>query len=98
VAAPEGDAAADESGGAPLLAPAADVDDRRDAGEALTAMAALSPALRMPLALREVYGYEYVEIALLLRRPVGTVKAAVHRGRKALRAELSARGVSAEED
>ena len=32
----------------------------------LAAMAALSAALRAPLVLREVYGYEYAEIAALL--------------------------------
>ena len=54
-------------------------------------MAALSAALRAPLVLREVYGYEYAEIAALLGKPVGTVKAAVHRGRATLVEELGRR-------
>jgi len=57
----------------------------------LAAMAALSAALRAPLVLREVYGYEYAEIAALLGKPVGTVKAAVHRGRATLVEELGRR-------
>jgi RNA polymerase sigma-70 factor (ECF subfamily) len=65
--------------------------DRERARRLLEAMAELPPAQRAPLALREVYGYEYGEIAALLGRPVGTVKAAVHRGRQALREALERR-------
>jgi RNA polymerase sigma-70 factor (ECF subfamily) len=71
--------------------PQATPEQRADAEELLTAMAALSAALRAPLVLREVYGYEYAEIAALLGKPVGTVKAAVHRGRAALVEELERR-------
>jgi RNA polymerase sigma-70 factor (ECF subfamily) len=66
-------------------------EQRAEAAELLASMAALSPALRAPLVLREVYGYEYAEIAALLGKPTGTVKAAVHRGRAALLAELQRR-------
>jgi RNA polymerase sigma-70 factor, ECF subfamily len=66
-------------------------EQRAEAQELLTAMAALSAALRAPLVLREVYGYEYAEIAALLGKPVGTVKAAVHRGRATLVEELGRR-------
>lgn len=55
----------------------------------LAAMGALRPALRKPLVLREVYGLGYDEMAQLLGRPVGTLKAAVHRGRRALVAALT---------
>jgi RNA polymerase sigma-70 factor (ECF subfamily) len=68
--------------------PQATPEQRAEAEQLLTAMAALSAALRAPLVLREVYGYEYAEIAALLGKPVGTVKAAVHRGRAALVEEL----------
>ena len=64
----------------------------------LRALAELPLAGRGPLVLREVYGYEYAEIAALLGKPVGTVKAAVHRGRVALRAALERRGVTGMED
>lgn len=56
--------------------------------EVLAAMGRLRPALRRPLVLREVYGLRYEEIGDLLGRPLGTVKAAVHRGRAALLAVL----------
>ena len=71
--------------------PQATPEQRAEAEELLTAMAALSAALRAPLVLREVYGYEYAEIAALLGKPVGTVKAAVHRARAALVEELGRR-------
>lgn len=71
--------------------PQATPEQRAAAAELLTAMAALSAALRAPLVLREVYGYEYAEIAALLGKPVGTVKAAVHRGRAVLVEELGRR-------
>jgi RNA polymerase sigma-70 factor (ECF subfamily) len=72
-------------------APQATPEQRAEAHELLTAMAALSPSLRAPLVLREVYGYEYAEIAALLGKPVGTVKAAVHRGRATLVEDLGRR-------
>jgi len=71
--------------------PQATPEQRAEAEELLAAMAALSAALRAPLVLREVYGYEYAEIAALLGKPVGTVKAAVHRGRATLVEELGRR-------
>ena len=46
---------------------------------------------KYPPVLREVYGYEYAEIAALLGKPVGTVKAAVHRGRAAVLEKLERR-------
>ena len=64
----------------------------------LKAMARLAPALRAPLVLREVYGYPYAEIAAQLGTPVGTVKAAVHRGRAALLEELRGRMTPEGED
>ena len=70
----------------------ATVEERERAHAVLAAMATLRPALRGPLVLREVYGLEYGEISGLLGRPVGTVKAAVHRGRRALLTELQGRG------
>jgi RNA polymerase sigma-70 factor (ECF subfamily) len=54
----------------------------------LAAMGRLRPAVRHALVLREVYGLDYEEIGDLLGRRLGTVKAAVHRGRAALLAEL----------
>jgi RNA polymerase sigma-70 factor (ECF subfamily) len=74
----------------PRLAPGADQTAERAerCRRILAAMGRLRPALRRPLVLREVYGLGYEEIGSLLGRPVGTVKAAVHRGRAALLVEL----------
>ena len=77
--------------GPPPGLPEATPEQRAEAAELLAAMAALSAALRAPLVLREVYGYEYAEIAALLGKPVGTVKAAVHRGRAAVLEKLERR-------
>jgi RNA polymerase sigma-70 factor (ECF subfamily) len=45
----------------------------------------LSPVIRRAVTLRHVVGLDYEEIALALDRPVGTVKADVHRGLQRLR-------------
>lgn len=76
-----------------LATPRATATERERARRMLEALAGLPQAQRVPLALREVYGYEYAEIATLLRRPTGTVKAAVHRGRRVLRRALESSGV-----
>jgi RNA polymerase sigma-70 factor, ECF subfamily len=47
------------------------------------------PAVRAAVVLRHVDGLSYEEIAQALGRPVGTVKAQVHRGLARLRAELA---------
>jgi len=47
---------------------------------------------RAALVLRHVDGLSYEEIAQVLERPVGTVKAQVHRGLANLRAQLQAEG------
>jgi len=43
---------------------------------------------RVPTVLRDIYGLPYQEIAELTRRPIGTVKVMVHRGRSSLRLRL----------
>lgn len=74
----------------PLLAPGPEqtAEELERCRSVLAAMRGLRPALRRPLVLREVYGLDYEEIGALLGRPLGTVKAAVHRGRAALLAAL----------
>ena len=76
--------------GWPRVVPGAEVtyEQLEDCRTVLEAMGRLTPAQRGPLVLREVYGLPYAEIGELLGRPVGTVKAAVHRGRSALRDAL----------
>lgn len=51
----------------------------------LDGLAALGPELAEPVALRDVLGLPYQEIAALLDIPVGTVKSRVHEGRRRLR-------------
>ena len=48
---------------------------------------------RVPTVLRDIYGLPYQEIADLTHRPLGTVKAMVHRGRASLRLRLKAQGI-----
>lgn len=51
-------------------------------------VAALPERYRLGVVLRHVQGLGYAEIAALLRQPVGTVKANVHRGLRLLREGL----------
>jgi RNA polymerase sigma-70 factor, ECF subfamily len=51
-------------------------------------VAALPERYQISVVLRHVQGLEYAEIAALLRQPVGTVKANVHRGIRLLRQGL----------
>jgi len=66
----------------PSPAPAG-ADDVREAGERLLASA--SPQARAAVLLKDVFEFSLDEIADLLRTSVGAVKAALHRGREALR-------------
>ena len=54
--------------------------------------AELPPDYRLPLVLRDIYGLTYAEISDAVDRPLGTVKASVHRGRNSLRLRLRASG------
>jgi len=40
---------------------------------------------RVPIVLRDIYGYSYREIAKLLKLPLGTIKCNIFRGRRLLR-------------
>jgi DNA-directed RNA polymerase specialized sigma24 family protein len=48
-------------------------------------LATLSAPVRSAVVLRHVVGLPYAEVAVALGRPVGTVKADVHRGLQRLR-------------
>jgi RNA polymerase sigma factor (sigma-70 family) len=54
-------------------------------------LAALPRGWREAVVLRHVEGLPYAEVAEVLGRPVGTVKAHVHRGVRQLREDLEAR-------
>jgi len=48
----------------------------------------LSPRYRLPVILKDVEGYSQEEIALIIKKPVGTVKARISRGRHMLKRYL----------
>ncbi len=52
------------------------------------ALRALHPRYRIPLILKDVEGFSQEEIAEILKKPVGTIKARISRGRVYLRKEL----------
>jgi RNA polymerase sigma-70 factor (ECF subfamily) len=58
------------------------------AGRLGALVAALPPGQRETVVMRHVVGLGYTEIAEAVGRPVGTVKAEVHRGLARLRALL----------
>ncbi|MBA2381131.1 MAG: RNA polymerase sigma factor [Chloroflexi bacterium] len=75
----------------PGAEPAADPLARRDERETWAGLlASLSPAQRTAVVLRHVDGLSYAEIAEVVGRPEGTVKAHVHRGLATLRTALLA--------
>jgi RNA polymerase sigma-70 factor (ECF subfamily) len=75
----------------PGTEPAVDPLVRRAARETWAGLlAGLSPAQRSAVVLRHVDGMSYAEIAEVLGRPEGTIKAHVHRGLNALRDALAA--------
>jgi len=52
------------------------------------ALAALHPRYRVPVVLKDMEGFSQEEIARIINRPVGTVKARISRGREQLRKRL----------
>jgi RNA polymerase sigma-70 factor (ECF subfamily) len=52
------------------------------------ALETLNPRYRVPVVLKDMEGYSQEEIARIIRRPIGTVKARISRGRAILRKQL----------
>jgi RNA polymerase sigma-70 factor (ECF subfamily) len=52
------------------------------------ALDALHPRYRVPVVLKDIEGFSQEEIARIIKRPVGTVKARISRGREQLRKML----------
>ena len=52
------------------------------------ALDTLSPRYRIPVVLKDMEGYSQEEIAQIIKRPVGTVKARISRGRNILKKQL----------
>jgi RNA polymerase sigma-70 factor (ECF subfamily) len=82
-----------------VLPPSAAADDAADAAglstEIQAAINTLPEEFRVPLVLCDVADQSYEDIAAALGVPIGTVRSRLHRGRRMLRAELTARGVLA---
>jgi len=72
------------------LDPLADQAERVEARERIhRAIAALPLEQRVVVTLRDVQGWSYEEIAVIVEIPVGTVRSRLARGREALRAALA---------
>ncbi len=68
--------------------------ERRDAAERLGALLANLPErYRVPVVLRHLDDLSYAELALVLSKPEGTLKAQVHRGLAMLRVAAAAAGL-----
>jgi len=52
------------------------------------ALNALHPRYRVPVILKDIEGFSQEEIAQILKKPVGTIKARISRGRNHLKKEL----------
>jgi len=52
------------------------------------ALDALHPRYRIPVILKDIEGFSQEEIAQILKRPLGTIKARINRGRNYLKKEL----------
>jgi len=56
--------------------------------EVLAIIVAMEESYRIPLILRDLQDYSYREIALLINKPIGTVKTNIHRARKIIKDRL----------
>ena len=81
----------------PVAGAEAQALERLDAVALAAALRELPADYRLPVVLRDVHGLAYEEIAETTGRPLGTVKAMVHRGRGALRLRLRAAGILGED-
>lgn len=77
--------------------PAARAEQTEQRQRLATALATLPARQREAIVLRHIAGLGYAEIADSLHAPVGTVKAQVHRGLRALAATLRGQGFTLEE-
>ena len=73
--------------------PSGELSDSGLSANLRQALDKLSPRYRIPVLLKDVEGYSQEEIARIIKRPVGTVKARISRGRNMLKKSLEkARG------
>lgn len=60
--------------------------DKEAVKDILKIIVNLDESYRIPLILRDLQDYSYIEIAEILKKPVGTVKTNIHRARKIIKA------------
>jgi len=63
--------------------------DRETVNNVLKIIVNLDESYRIPLILRDLQDYSYIEIAEILKKPVGTVKTNIHRARKIIKELLA---------
>jgi RNA polymerase sigma-70 factor (ECF subfamily) len=71
-----------------ISTPSGESADSGLTGNLRKALDALSPRYRIPIVLKDVEGYSQEEIAEIIKRPIGTVKARISRGRNILKKQL----------
>ncbi|MGD0783347.1 MAG: sigma-70 family RNA polymerase sigma factor [Candidatus Aminicenantales bacterium] len=71
-----------------ISTPSGDASDSGLSANLKEALAALNPRYRIPILLKDIEGYSQEEIARIINRPVGTVKARISRGRAMLKVKL----------
>jgi RNA polymerase sigma-70 factor, ECF subfamily len=59
--------------------------DKETVNDVLKIVVNLDESYRIPLILRDLQDYSYIEIAEILKKPVGTVKTNIHRARKIIK-------------
>jgi RNA polymerase sigma-70 factor (ECF subfamily) len=59
--------------------------DKETVNNVLKIIVNLDESYRIPLILRDLQDYSYIEIAEILKKPVGTVKTNIHRARKIIK-------------
>lgn len=59
--------------------------DKETVNNVLKIVVNLDESYRIPLILRDLQDYSYIEIAEILKKPVGTIKTNIHRARKIIK-------------
>jgi RNA polymerase sigma-70 factor (ECF subfamily) len=59
--------------------------DKETVNNVLKIIVNLEESYRIPLILRDLQDYSYIEIAEILKKPVGTIKTNIHRARKIIK-------------
>ncbi|MHB1346040.1 MAG: RNA polymerase sigma factor [Candidatus Humimicrobiaceae bacterium] len=63
--------------------------DKETVNNVLKIIVNLDESYRIPLILRDLQDYSYIEISEILKKPVGTVKTNIHRARKIIKELLA---------